>query len=71
MKNLDGFSCEKWLHITYNYWKTTIEWLSTTMLPIEATTVKNLLDVLIKEYNNKKSYISIYQNSQKSVIQMN
>jgi hypothetical protein len=32
------------------------------MLPIEATTVKNLLDVLIKEYNNKKSYISIYQN---------
>lgn len=62
MKNLDGFSCEEWLHIKYNYWKTTIEWSSTTMLPNETTTVKELLTILGQEKDIRKSYISIYQN---------
>ena len=62
MKNLDGFSCEEWFHIKYNYWKTTIEWFSTTMLPNETTTVKELLTILGQEKDSRKSYISIYQN---------
>lgn len=67
MKNLKGFICKDWLHATYNYWRTTVTWNTTTMIPVdEATTVKDLLNTLKQENTNNDSYISIYHNLENS-----